>query len=53
VVQSEKDLMVCKKLVSSDTIRQLSIEQLVGIVGLTPGAAACLKKAFPSAAGKS
>lgn len=50
VVQSQRDLLVERQLVSPDIIRQLSFEQLVGVSGLSPGAAAALKKAFPSAA---
>lgn len=51
VVQSHQNLIVEKELVSSDMISQLSFEQLVTVVGLTPGTAAALKKVFPSAAG--
>jgi hypothetical protein len=47
VVARAKHVLVDKELVSPDIVGVMTYEQLVGI-SLTPGAAAALKKAFPS-----
>lgn len=48
IVKEERAVLVAKKLVSPDIIALLTVEQLEG-AGMSLGAAAALKKAFPSA----
>jgi hypothetical protein len=47
-VARAKEVLVAKELVSPDIIASLTLEQLTG-AGMRLGAAAALKKAFPSA----
>ena len=47
-VTRAKEVLVAKELVSPDIIASLTVEQLTG-AGMSLGAAAALKKAFPSA----
>ena len=47
LVQLHRDILVEKHLITADLISMFSLEKLEGY-GFSPGAAAALKKAFPS-----